>query len=217
MLDFTLKDVEQNFVNAGLHQNDFAHLLFNATTDLAQLHSLLEHTKLSPDVTISNNLTPFVYCVLKQRFEAASILFNYGANPFQKDNSGRCVLHLSALFNLTTSLEYSLELGCPIDALDNFDMTPLHLAVLHDSINAAQGLISRGASLDLRDSFGMTPYLYAVENGVQSLIYVLPKCSYDLMASMESRTLVLSKVNALKKTVKKGSKGKERIKRKEKR
>ncbi|KAL0213654.1 hypothetical protein P9112_005838 [Eukaryota sp. TZLM1-RC] len=158
-----------------------------------------------------------MFAVLKQRFEAASLLLQYGANPSHRDVNGRSVLHLSAYHNIIPSIEYCLSLGIFVDFVDHFSQTALHLATLAGNVNAALLLLSHNASPSLRDSYGMTPYLYAVEHQCHELLDVLPPDSFSLEGFLEERTQTLSSIPLVKakysgkkkgKKSKKGKKGK---------
>jgi uncharacterized protein YcgI (DUF1989 family) len=73
------------------------------------------------------------------------------------DSQGRSLLHYSAMYGLTKTLEVALSRGCPVDQQDSNGCTPLHYAVFNGERDIISLLLARGARVALPDANNETP------------------------------------------------------------
>lgn len=180
-------DLGQDFdaINALICRNDRdkVELLLNLGTKVNYTRDRLDNSPIFIASTIGN-------------FEIIKLLVEYGADCNIKDSNGKTVLH--HLFQETyfrrykhklsqqekiDIIDYFLNLGLDIDAVDNDGSTLLHCHCHgRDGTEILERLILRGAQINTPDRFGMTPLLQASKNGTIDAIKLLLRNGADLEA-----------------------------------
>lgn len=97
-----------------------------------------------------------------------------GADVNMTTREGITPLHVAALNNKLSAVEFLLTNGAKIDAQDTqYGATPLHLVAHLGHKEVAELLLKHGASLGLKDKNGRTPLDSAKGNGQRHLIDIL--------------------------------------------
>lgn len=180
-------DLGQDFdaINALISKNDrdTVELLLNLGAKVNYTRDLLDNSPIFIASTIGN-------------FEMLKLLVEYGADYNIKDSKGKTVLHhlfhesyfRRYILKLTQQekidiIDYFLNLGLDIDAVDNDGSTLLH-GHCHgqDGTEILERLILRGAQINIPDRFGMTPLLQASKYGTIGAIKLLLRNGADLEA-----------------------------------
>lgn len=102
----------------------------------------------------------FLRASLQAPVETLRLLFEAGANPFARYDSGETALHRAASMGWPETVEYLIGLGLPLDARSNargFDdgeigFTPLMAAAWHVRIDLIPMLIDAGAEISAASS-----------------------------------------------------------------
>lgn len=82
-------------------------------------------------------------------------------NMSKLDSENRNPLHYAARFNSYEMVKILIEYGAPIDARDNFDLTPIQCAILNttpDRERIIQLLVDSGANVDVLEQLGQNQY-----------------------------------------------------------
>ena len=103
------------------------------------------------------------------------VLFDYGAQVEEKDDSGWTALHWAAARNRTHALLLLLELGANINSTNNTGETPLHLAAMRDHAEAVRLLLGNKGKAKMRNDLGKTPLHSAATTGADDVLSVLLK------------------------------------------
>ena len=98
------------------------------------------------------------------------------------DCAGTTPLHLAVSKGRTNIVQFLLEHGACVDALNGKVATPLHLAAGEGKHEIAQLLLNYGAPLDLRDFAGRTALMYAVSKQHSKVTELLASNEADLEA-----------------------------------
>ena len=82
-------------------------------------------------------------------------------------------LHWAAVYGQTASVEFLLEHGAKIDALDDAGRSPIFWAVAGGEAEVLNQLLVAGANANLRDEDSVTPLAVAEEAKNQEIIDIL--------------------------------------------
>lgn len=98
-----------------------------------------------------------------------------GACKPLRNKKGQTLLHIAILQNKVDVVEFLVEKGCDVDAMDNSSETPLHYAAKKGLQNILLFLVQFECKTDVKNTNGNTPLHLAVNNGhercVKALIY----------------------------------------------
>lgn len=83
------------------------------------------------------------------------------------------LLHWAALGGHDTIVSHLLELGSPLDPVDDSGGTPLILAAAAGKSIAARILVSRGANVNHKNDQGHSSLQYACSKGWKEVYYCL--------------------------------------------
>lgn len=96
-------------------------------------------------------------------------------NPNTKEKfSLRTPLHKACYFGHSNIVEYLLECGANVDAIDVEGDTPLHDACKLDHVECVKLLVEAGASTSIKNKMGQTPYDLAKSVGTSEVVDLLP-------------------------------------------
>ena len=119
--------------------------------------------------------------------DICKILFQNGANEYQKNEKGNTPLHLAAKHNHADIAALLCNRGADLDEENEYNSSPLHLAARAGAIQTTEYLLSKGSDLDLRESYsGGTPLHGACAEGREGVVALMLKAD---------RLKDLSKVN----------------------
>jgi ankyrin repeat protein len=106
--------------------------------------------------------------------EAASMLMAKGAN-IKCDNEIKWnILHLAVCLGRKRDIvEFALEQGIDVNAVDKFGQIPLHKAAGNGDKDIVELLLSKGADINAKDDDGLTPIRVAAEHKHPEIIAVL--------------------------------------------
>ena len=94
--------------------------------------------------------------------ESARALLKQGANPNEKDESGRTALHWACQEGRIKIIRLLIKFGAQVDATDNLGFTPLATAAGEGNCKMVKELLKAGADANLRvhsDSNGTALHL----------------------------------------------------------
>ncbi len=86
-----------------------------------------------------------------------------GANIHAKDQNGRTLLHLAALYGRCAEIELLIQNGAKVDAKGKGGQTPLFATALAGNKDAAESLIANGANVNAKDNLQSTALHRAVK------------------------------------------------------
>lgn len=89
------------------------------------------------------------------------------------------LLHIAVLYNKLDVVEIAVEMGCDVNATDNFGETPLHYAAKKGHQTILLFLIQNNAKTNEKNREGNTPLHLAVSNGHERCTKALIFCSED--------------------------------------
>ena len=125
------------------------------------------------DVNAQDNdgTTPLLYVMeSKHRMWAPQFLLEHGASVHLKNKDGLTALHSAVQRCSTNVVALLLQLGAPVDALDNDNMTPL--CASRSGANTSI-LLQHGASVHKRNKNGQTPLHFASRYNPSSVALLL--------------------------------------------
>ena len=101
--------------------------------------------------------------------EGMRALLSKGANINEAElQFGHTPLMRAAISNRTEAVEFLLEKGASVNAVDKANMTALTWAVNHQSYESFLKLLKKGARIDTKENlFGKTPLMNAVSLNIQ--------------------------------------------------
>jgi ankyrin repeat protein len=82
-------------------------------------------------------------------------------------------LHWAAVYGQTASVEFLLEHGAKLEAVDDIGRTPLFWAIAGGEAEVLGQLLVAGANANLKDAEGITPIAVAEEGKNQEIIDIL--------------------------------------------
>lgn len=141
------------------------HIAVSLDINVDTLKVLMEAGAL-PNLRDFNGETALHYVVSSRHLDLASVLMDYGADPFLENNAGMTPLILSFEHGPETA---TLFLEGRIDVSDAWGCTPLFHAVRWDYPENAAALLNAGADADHRNNYGGTALHEAVKaNSLES-------------------------------------------------
>ena len=105
-------------------------------------------------------------------------------------DTGGPALHKAIFYERTEVINYLLNAGADINALDARRWTPLHCAVYYQNFDAVKLLVNRGADIKAVNNFNQTPTKLALQEYPNSPI------TYYLKNEHNSRALVQTSIHA---------------------
>ena len=88
-------------------------------------------------------------------------------------------LHMAVLGKHLLMVEWLLQEGAYIEAVDDWKRTPLHLAARRNNIEILRCLLKNGAKVSAEDQFGTTPIQGAEERGLTDHVELLASYEFD--------------------------------------
>ena len=88
-------------------------------------------------------------------------------------------LHMAVLGKHLLMVEWLLQEGAYIEAVDDWKRTPLHLAARRNNIEILRCLLKNGAKVSAEDLFGTTPIQGAEERGLTDHVELLASYEFD--------------------------------------
>lgn len=92
-----------------------------------------------------------------------------------KDKEGRTPLHWASRGVYLDVLEYLVENGANVNAMDNDNVTALHSLSYRGNTRAMEILIKEGADVEAKDVNGLTPLIYTAYGGQEAAAALLIK------------------------------------------
>ena len=141
----------------------------------------------NPNAIFDNNpdLMTSPLCCLNEKFNAKSIdlLLEAGANINQcLEPKRKTPLHFVSQFGDANAVEFMIQKGAKVDAVDHKGLTPLLAAAKQNNFSAVKVLISNGADIDKAtlDDVGMTALHLAIDvDNVDMAEYLITEVKAD--------------------------------------
>eukprot|EP00658_Telonema_sp_P-2_P060627 TRINITY_DN49493_c0_g1_i1.p1 TRINITY_DN49493_c0_g1~~TRINITY_DN49493_c0_g1_i1.p1 ORF type:complete len:413 (+),score=132.69 TRINITY_DN49493_c0_g1_i1:103-1341(+) len=115
--------------------------------------------------------------LVRKALETSGVAVETRKGPVSKQ-----AIHFAAQYDSLDVLEFLIQSGSDLDAMDPARMTPLHYAAMKGSIAAIKLLLKHGASVEARDSADYTPLLFAALDGHEKAAEILIDAGSDLDA-----------------------------------
>lgn len=121
----------------------------------------------------SDGFTCLHYSVFKANYRNARRLEEHGADIYQVNTLGLCVMHIAAqgdspllMVRVRVTKYYYISKGFKISVEDSKGSTPLHWACYSGKENSVNALLAWGAEMNVQDKiYGLTPLHLAVLSG----------------------------------------------------
>ena len=105
--------------------------------------------------------------------EIAKRLYKTGAAINARGETGKTLLHVSAMSGQPQIVQWFISQGLNPNATDYMGRSPLHMAILDNNHDTATTLLDNGASADLADIIGRTPLHLAIHSADDSAVQLL--------------------------------------------
>nr|CDS35313.2 ankyrin repeat and KH domain containing protein [Hymenolepis microstoma] len=131
--------------------------------DTESVRNQLENN-ISPNVFPNEpRITPLILAVRLKFHGILILLLQYGANVGGVDILGKTALHYAVDMNDVDSVFILVFHNCPLDILDNFNISPLTLAIWRNNIQMVRYLVANGAVVYARlEIYPVPPLTFAV-------------------------------------------------------
>lgn len=113
----------------------------------------------NPDITNVTGQTPLHLASQEGKTKAVeALLRNSGLRVDNTDERhNNTALHYAALYGRINTVEFLIDSGADIDAVDKNGNTALHLAVIRDQVDTLKTLLESKADPNLQNKHGNTP------------------------------------------------------------
>ena len=102
-----------------------------------------------------------------------SSVSDYLQKKWEASNYGEKAIHFAAQDNDVDAVEFNLQKGASVNAVDNNGWTPMHYAAAAGSLGAAELLAHDGADINVPNKYGFKPIHNAAENGHKDIVKFL--------------------------------------------
>ena len=122
------------------------------------------------------------YAISGQKLPIVQLLFAYGANLNYQNDQGCSYLHLAAVTNCPSIVEYFISRGINVNDTElQYGASPLHFACMQGNSEVVSLLLNHRADANIAtDSTSYTPLHFAIRNGHNQLIKIVlshPLCN----------------------------------------
>ncbi|KAJ5116898.1 hypothetical protein N7456_001246 [Penicillium angulare] len=142
------------------------------TMQRTMIQKLIRHG-VDPNLPNKSGETGFHVAMQMGSFNLIKKLVEIGASVnLENRNNGKSPLHMAAERNYPELIQYMLDLGAIVDAVDQFGKTALHTLVELEGLLGVKAILAAGANVNLRDINGNTalhkiamPYHFRTNSG----------------------------------------------------
>jgi ankyrin repeat protein len=93
--------------------------------------------------------------------------------PSGEFEGGLTALHFAIMFNKLQAMQYLLDKGANINALDQEDQAPLTLAIKQNNMTMVCVLLRKGANINHKDDLGRSALHFSAMYGRLNILYML--------------------------------------------
>ena len=161
-------------------------MLENNIKSIIFISELPEYVKVLYNCKDQGGCTPLLRGIKKSDMEIVKLLLSIDkVNPFSRNDDGRNIFHISAMYNrydiLKLVSETVLIQGNYKNECDNRKekFSPLHLAVKYKNLLCVQELININVDLNIKDAFGNTAMHLAMDSKLFETVKLLYQANAD--------------------------------------